>query len=238
MAFCTPSPFAAMSTAYCSDGSVRGSAADAGARMEGAGCCAGQHPSKPQRAVTMGAWGHSASHIGSTACNYNMSNTAGSNGNSLAAGLLLSTVSAGGAACYTLGDGGMPAVLQQQHPHQLAQHSSLPPCMDFDALLAAASRKPGYACCAEAAMEDSPTAAMPPAANNILPTPAAAKEEHQAAVAGILQQYGARAIPDGNGGGIAGAALDLIAEHGLADTFYLYDLGEVRAQAAGVLAYV
>jgi hypothetical protein len=46
-------------------------------------------------------------------------------------------------------------------------------------------------------------------------------------VCAVLEQYGARPVADGAAGGIADAALGLIAEHTLADTFYLYDLGEV-----------
>jgi hypothetical protein len=47
------------------------------------------------------------------------------------------------------------------------------------------------------------------------------------AVCAVLEQYGVRHVQDGAAGGIAEAALGLIAENTLADTFYLYDLGEV-----------
>jgi hypothetical protein len=50
----------------------------------------------------------------------------------------------------------------------------------------------------------------------------------------VLEQYGARHVPDGAAGGIAEAALGLIADNTLADTFYLYDLGEVSMHSCAL----
>lgn len=121
----------------------------------------------------------------------------------------------------------------------LPQHMSLPPFRDLDALLAAAACKPGYRTSTDlgsGAPAPAPAAtcmgtddslscssmAEEPALGPAGAVPAAAP-----AVCAVLEQYGARHVADGAAGGIADAALGLIAEHTLADTFYLYDLGEV-----------
>jgi hypothetical protein len=52
-----------------------------------------------------------------------------------------------------------------------------------------------------------------------------------------MEQYGVRHVADGAAGGIADAALGLIAENTLADTFYLYDLGEVSIDVDAHSAY-
>jgi len=99
----------------------------------------------------------------------------------------------------------------QHLQQQLPMHMSLPPFKDFDALLAAAACKPGYR--ASTDLGDGV-----PAEGAAAPAPA---------VCPVLEQYGARHVADGAAAGIADAALGLIAENGLADTFYVYDLGEV-----------
>lgn len=122
----------------------------------------------------------------------------------------------------------------------LPQHMSLPPFRDLDALLAAAACKPGY----HRASTDLGTVGAPAAApaaacmgsdvcESLSCSSMAEEPAGQAglaaapAVCAVLEQYGARPVADGAAGGIADAALGLIAEHTLADTFYLYDLGEV-----------
>eukprot|EP00775_Hariotina_reticulata_P014259 gene14259-14409_t len=78
--------------------------------------------------------------------------------------------------------------------------------MDIDALLAAASCKPGYL--AQQRQQRAQVACV-------------------AAVSGVLEEYSAIPIVSGCGSGIADAALGVIAEAGVCDTFYVYDLGEV-----------
>ncbi|GBF87342.1 ornithine decarboxylase [Raphidocelis subcapitata] len=93
----------------------------------------------------------------------------------------------------------------------------------LDALLAAAARKPVDAA-APAAAQPAPAR---PAATTVAtpPLPPAA-----ACVAGV---YGAARVPAGCNDGLAAAAGALISAWGLADTFYVYDFGEVaRLHAA------
>ncbi|KAF6250432.1 pyridoxal-dependent decarboxylase [Scenedesmus sp. NREL 46B-D3] len=56
---------------------------------------------------------------------------------------------------------------------------------------------------------------------------AAAAARRASAVSSVLQQYGALQVASGNHEGIADAALRVIGHSGVADTFYVYDLGEV-----------
>lgn len=119
---------------------------------------------------------------------------------------------------------------QQQQP-ALAQHMSLPAYDDFDALLAAAARKPGYTASTEVLDTGSTQEAFAqqqqeePSMEEM--TCMDAPMAPAPAVCAVLEQYGARDVLDGAAGGIADAALGLIAENTLADTFYIYDLGEV-----------
>jgi hypothetical protein len=126
--------------------------------------------------------------------------------------------SCGGEYCST-----DPCSPQHGQRQLLPQQLSLPPFRDFDALLAAAACKPGYgdstdltSTPAPAAFAGEPCAPVPEVA---APAPA---------VCTVLEQYAATHVADGGAAGIADAALGLIAEHTLADTFYIYDLGEVR----------
>lgn len=127
----------------------------------------------------------------------------------------------------------------------LPQHMSLPPFRDLDALLAAASCKPGFNRRASTDLMLTANLNNPPAVvpeedcQMMVAVPeddagvaaagagAAAATAMPVGVAAVLEQYGAMPVGDGAAGGIADAALGLIAEHTLADTFYLYDLGEV-----------
>lgn len=107
----------------------------------------------------------------------------------------------------------------------VAAAGSLPLHMDLDALLAAASCKPGYA---TGAADDSCRAAAPARRTSFQAATAAAEAATKAAaVSGVLQEFGALPIASGAAEGIADAALGAIAESGLADTFYIFDLGEV-----------
>lgn len=102
------------------------------------------------------------------------------------------------------------------------QRNSLPvpsAKMDLDALLAAASCKPGYG----KSQDNFMSAAVASAAAR----KAAAEAQRAAEVSAVLQDYGAVPIPAGCGSGIAQAALDAIEKDSLCDTFYVYDLGEV-----------
>jgi hypothetical protein len=88
----------------------------------------------------------------------------------------------------------------------------------LDALLAAASRKP-------ACGGDVQAAAPPPPPHHrraLLATPPLPP-----AARAVLAQYGATRAAAGDAAGLAGAASGLISSWGLADTFYVYDLGEV-----------
>jgi hypothetical protein len=102
---------------------------------------------------------------------------------------------------------------------------SLPLHMDLDALLAAASCKPGYG---SSAMEVSCKAASVPASLlDCTGLQAAEAARKASAVSSVLQQYGALQVASGSPAGIADAALGVIGESGVCDTFYVYDLGEV-----------
>jgi hypothetical protein len=106
---------------------------------------------------------------------------------------------------------------------------SLPMHMDLDALLAAASCKPGYS----SAGVSCKAASVPASLFNMagLQDTAylqAAEAAHRAsAVSSVLQQYGTLQVASGNPAGIADAALRVIGDSGVCDTFYVYDLGEV-----------
>lgn len=112
-----------------------------------------------------------------------------------------------------------------------AVFGSLPIHMDLDALLATASCKPGFsssgvavsckAACVPASL--SHTTGLQEAASQ----QAAAAARRASAVSSVLQQYGALQVASGNHEGIADAALRVIGDSGVADTFYVYDLGEV-----------
>jgi hypothetical protein len=124
----------------------------------------------------------------------------------------------------------MPAAAAA-HGNPAVVRGSLPLHMDLDALLAAASCKPGYS---SAALATSFRATSIPA--SLLNTAElqeaavlqAAEAAHRAsAVSAVLQQYGALQVASGNPAGIADAALGVIGESGVCDTFYVYDLGEV-----------
>lgn len=122
-------------------------------------------------------------------------------------------------------------------------NSSAAAACSLDALLAAASaaRKPGagwpegLAACGDGAERlnggpPPPAAALAPPA--ILPTP-----QLPPAARAVLGLYGAARIAGGDPTGVAGAASSLIRAWGLADTFYVYDLGEVaRLHAAWTAA--
>jgi ornithine decarboxylase len=94
-----------------------------------------------------------------------------------------------------------------------AAAAGLARCTSLDALLAAAARKPAPAAAAALPPPPAPARFVTP------PLPPAAR-----AVAGL---YGATAVAGGAPDGIADAAGHLIAGWGLADTFFVYDLGEV-----------
>jgi hypothetical protein len=113
---------------------------------------------------------------------------------------------------------------------------------DIDELIAASLKKPGYeaaaAQCAYGFSSDDASseaatdsmAAIPEDSDmsNAGDTPSsAATAALPGAVQGVLGQYGAVPIASGCTGGIAAAASSLIAEGHLADTFYIYDMGEV-----------
>jgi hypothetical protein len=123
-------------------------------------------------------------------------------------------------SCDASTAGGLSTLQDSCQRNLLPQHMSLPPCRDLDALLAAAACKPGYR-----ASTDLGTPAL--AENDAEEPMPAASGVSAAAVRAVLEQYGVRHVADGAAGGIADAALGLIQENALADTFYLYDLGEV-----------
>lgn len=127
----------------------------------------------------------------------------------------------GGGACST-----DPCTPQHGQRQLLPQHLSLPPYRDFDALLAAAACKPGYC---DSSTADLSTPAQPAAfaGEPCMPVPEVAAPAP--AVCAVLEGYGATHVADGGAAGIADAALGLIADNTLADTFYLYDLGEVSS---------
>lgn len=102
-----------------------------------------------------------------------------------------------------------------------AVRGSLPLHMDLDALLAAASCKPGYnsACM--------PVSCKPASVPASLQAAEAAAAHRASAVSAVLQQYGALQVASGSAAGIADAALGVIGGSGVCDTFYVYDLGEV-----------
>jgi hypothetical protein len=186
---------------------------------------------------------------------------AADNSNSSSTKALMSRVSAGAAYCCsvagapaTAGAGTSPAA-----PALAPQCYSLPAggCMDFDALLAAAARKPGYHCAEplplgaqhsagflragdpciarHGSSSASAAAAVGGCAGGAGSTALAVAPPLLPGVAAVLQQYEARGIADGGDAGIADAALGLIRQHSLGDTFYVYDLGEVCLCLAGWL---
>jgi hypothetical protein len=101
---------------------------------------------------------------------------------------------------------------------------SLPMHMDLDALLAAASCKPGYS---SAGLAVSCEAASTVGLQDTACLQAAEAAQRASAVSSVLQQYGALQVASGNPAGIADAALRVIGDSGVCDTFYVYDLGEV-----------
>jgi hypothetical protein len=108
---------------------------------------------------------------------------------------------------------------QEAPPARGADAADADAAAALDALLAAAARKPGYEPAAPGADHAKAAAAAAAAPLPTPPLPPAAL-----AVAGL---YGAARVPAGCPAGIAAAAADLIARWGIADTFYVYDLGEV-----------
>lgn len=131
-----------------------------------------------------------------------------------------------GPACAGQSCSADPSTPQHSQRRLLPQHMSLPPFRDLDALLAAAACKPGYRARTELG---TPAAAGACAGESCMET-AVARAAPAPAVCAVLEQYGARHVADGSAGGIADAALGLIAENTLADTFYLYNLGEVSCR--------
>ena len=107
--------------------------------------------------------------------------------------------------------------------------------MDVDDLIASAACKPGWS---SAAADSAGTNSYSAADSSRCPTPVdaisaaaaavAPAGERAAALAAVMRAVGATPLADGRPAGVVAAAAAAIAEYRLCDTFYIYDLGEVR----------
>lgn len=223
MAFCAQSPFAQVAASplaaafpgaasTCVAANENGSTAPTGSFFVcdatiSASCTPAQHDRLPKRALTS---------IPQRAGSFCLAGSFTECRTAKAQGRVSCGADCCGTACNAELMGPDTLHLQQQH---LPMHMSLPAFRDLDALLAAAACKPGYRPSTDLDSHVSAAVACAGDSCSVAPAPA---------VCSVLEQYGVRHVADGAAAGIADAALGLISENGLADTFYVYDLGEVR----------